>query len=211
MAKNDSNSGCGCIVFLLICAGIGISQCNRSCQDTPKENPMDSVAVDTTIVEDNEGKSSLYYDELSDEDKEYLNNSLITGAQPYSEFYGKSYVCHRAQCSAIEVTAPVNSDIVVIIKRNNDAGKVISHAYIVAGEKYTFDLPNGVFQPFFYYGEGWNPNKDMGNGVIGGFVQDESFSKDSPQTIDDCVLSYVLQLRKDGNFQTKSSNRSEIF
>ena len=64
MAKNDSNSGCGCIVFLLICAGIGISQCNRSCQDTPKENPMDSVAVDTTIVEDNEGKSSLYYDEL---------------------------------------------------------------------------------------------------------------------------------------------------
>ena len=120
-------------------------------------------------------------------------------------------MCHRAQCSAIEVTAPVNSDIVVIIKRNNDSGKVISHGYISAGDKYTFDLPNGVFQPFFYYGEGWNPNKDMGNGVMGGFVQDESFSKDSPQTIDDCVLSYVLQLRKDGNFQTKSSNRSEIF
>ena len=99
----------------------------------------------------------------------------------------------------------------VIIKRNNDSGKVVSHAYIEAGDKYTFDLPNGVFQPFFYYGEGWNPNKDMGNGVMGGFVQDESFSKDAPQRIDDCVLSYVLQLRKDGNFQTKSSSRSEMF
>lgn len=211
MAKKDSNSGCGCIIFLLVCTGVGISQCNRSCQDSPKAESADSVAVDTTIVEDYEGVSSLYYDELSEEDERFLNNSLTTGTQPYSEFYGKSYVCHRVQCSAIEVTAPVNSDIVVIIKRNNDSGKIISHAYIEAGDKYTFDLPNGVFQPFFYYGEGWNPDKEMGNGVKGGFVKDESFSKDTPQRIEDCVLSYVLQLRKDGNFQTKSSNRNEIF
>ena len=123
-----------------------------------------------------------------------------------------------------QVIGRVNSDGLIIDSNGNiigvsgnkklifdDNGKVISHAYIAAGDKYTFDLPNGVFQPFFYYGEGWNPNKDMGNGVKGGFVQDESFSKDSPQTIDDCVLSYVLQLRKDGNFQTKGSSRSEMF
>lgn len=211
MAKNDSNSGCGCIVLLLICAGIGISQCNRSCQDSQKEEKKDSLVVDTTIIDDYEGMSSLYYGELSEEEEIFLNNSLSTGTQPYIDFYGNSYECHRSQCSAIEVTAPINSDIVVIIKRNNDNGKVISHAYIEAGDKYTFDLPNGVFQPFFYYGEGWNPEKEMGNGVKGGFVHDESFSKDSPQRIEDCVLSYVLQLRKDGNFQTKSSNRSEMF
>ena len=120
-------------------------------------------------------------------------------------------MCTRSQCSAIEVTAPTNSDIVVIIKRDNDRGSVISHAYIRAGRKYSFDLPNGTYQPFFYYGEGWNPNKDMGNGIKGGFVKDESFSKDNPQSISDCVLSYVLQLQKDGNFQTKGSNRREMF
>lgn len=211
MAKNDSNSGCGYIVLLLICAGVGISQCNRSCNNSPKEELTDSMAVDTTIVEGYGEAVPSYYADLSEEDEQYLDNSLPTGTQPYKDFYGSSYECHRNQCSAIEVTAPINSDIVVIIKRNNDNGEVISHAYIEAGDKYTFDLPNGVFQPFFYYGEGWNPEKEMGNGVTGGFVHDESFSKDTPQRIEDCVLSYVLQLRKDGNFQTKSSNRSEMF
>lgn len=211
MSKNDSNSGCGCIILLLFCIGGGISQCNRSCNDSHEGIATDSLTVDTTIIDDSRESYVSYYETLSEEDREYLENSLTTGTQPYSDFYGESYVCHRAQCSAIEVTAPINSDIVVIIKRNNDSGKVVSHAYIEAGDKYTFDLPNGVFQPFFYYGEGWNPNKDMGNGVMGGFVQDESFSKDAPQRIDDCVLSYVLQLRKDGNFQTKSSSRSEMF
>ena len=212
MEKTNSNgSGCGCIILLLFCIGSGISQCNRSCKDSHRDIATDSIAVDTTIIEDSEGAYVPYYETLPEEDKKYLDNSLTTGVQPYSEYYGESYMCHRAQCSAIEVTAPVNSDIVVIIKRNNDSGEVVSHAFIAAGDKYTFDLPNGVFQPFFYYGEGWNPNKDMGNGIIGGFVKDESFSKDSPQTIDDCVLSYVLQLRKDGNFQTKSSSRSEMF
>ena len=72
-------------------------------------------------------------------------------------------------------------------------------------------VERGTFQPFFYYGEGWNPQKEMGNGIKGGFVKYESFSKDSPQPISDCVLSYVLQFRRDGNFQTKGSNRSEVF
>lgn len=210
MAKNDSNGGCNCLFFLQVCAGIGISQCNRSCNDSPKDEVIDSLAIDIAVI-GNDGALSSYDEELSEEDKTFLGNSLFTGEQPYVEYYGENYVCSQQQCSAIEVTAPVNSDIVVIIKRNNDNGSVMSHAYIEAGDKYTFDLPNGMFQPFFYYGEGWNPDKEMGNGVKGGFVKNESFSKDSPQRIDDCVLSYVLQLRKDGNFQTKRSNRDEMF
>ena len=211
MAKNDLDSGCGCLILIIIAIAFGINKCTESntSADSSKDSALTSQSKPSSYYDTQQAASSA--EELSEEDKEYLSNSLETGVQPYSDFYGESYVCTHRQCSAIEVTAPVNSDIIVIIKRNNDNGKVISHAYIAAGEKYTFDLPNGVFQPFFYYGEGWNPNKDMGNGVIGGFVQDESFSKDSPQKIVDCVLSYVLQLRKDGNFQTEGSSRSEMF
>ena len=51
----------------------------------------------------------------------------------------------------------------------------------------------------------------MGNGVVGGFVADEVFAKDEPQNIHDAILSYVLQLSRDGNFQTRQSDSSEIF
>ena len=150
-------------------------------------------------------------DELSDEEKQYLNNSLSTGATPYATFYGKNYKCPYNQCSGIKVTAPAESDIVVIIKRNNQNGKVINHGYIKSGTTYQFDIPDGTYQTFFYYGEGWNPNKDMGNGIKGGFIKDEIFSKDNPQDIYSGVLTYVLQLQRDGNFQTKGSDKSEFF
>ena len=90
-------------------------------------------------------------------------------------------------------------------------GDVISHGYIRADETYQFDLPKGTYQTFFYYGSGWNPNKEMKNGVKGGFIKDEVYSKDKPQEINNAVLSYVLQLQREGNFSTQSSNSSEVF
>lgn len=206
------NNGCGCIGSLLLVIIAIIITCNdktASEKNSDKKKNTTAVTIEKPVVEAANDVDTFDY--LSDEDQEYLNNSLVTGETPYRDYYGSNYVCNRSQCSAIEVTAPINSDIVVIIKYNNERGDVISHAYIEAGKKYVFDLPNGIFQPFFYYGVGWKPTKDMGNGVKGGFVKDESFSKDSPQNIDDCVLSYVLQLRKDGNFQTKRSTQGEMF
>lgn len=156
-------------------------------------------------------ESKTETDKLSDEDKQYLGNSLITGTVPYRSVYGNNYVCPYTQCSGIKVTAPRESDIVVIIKRDNSNGKVIAHGYIKAGGTYQFELPDGIYQTFFYYGEGWNPNKVMKGGVKGGFVKDEIFSKDNPQEIYSGVLSYVLQLQRDGNFHAKDSNKSECF
>lgn len=150
------------------------------------------------------------YEEESVEEQ-YLNNSLETGAKPYKDYYGYGFSCHQSQCSGINVTAPSESDIVVIIKRNNQDGKVVQHGYICAGDTYQFDLPDGTYQTFFYYGKGWNPNKEMPGDIIGGFVEDEVFSKDNPQEIYSCILTYVLQLRRDGNFHTKSSNIDEVF
>lgn len=189
------------IFFVLICASI-IYYAKR-CDGNEKESSIEQNTQKTS--------SSNTTNTLSDEDSQYLSNRLITGSTPYDSRYGKKYVCPYNQCSGIKVTAPKESDIVVIIKRNNMEGNVISHGYIRSGETYQFDLPTGTYQTFFYYGCGWNPNKDMKNGVKGGFVKDEIYSKDKPQEIKDAVLSYVLQLQRDGNFSTQSSNSSEMF
>ena len=201
---NSDNNGCGCIILIIVAIAFGINKCTES-------NDSSSTSTQTT----QQTRLSSYYDtssdmesikeELSDEDKQYLGNSLATGSTPYKYAYGKNYDCPYTQCSGIKVTAPHESDIVVIIKKDNSNGKVIAHGYIKAGNTYQFDIPDGTYQTYFYYGEGWNPKKEMKGGIKGGFVKDEIFSKDNPQEIYSGILTYVLQLQKDGNFQTKGS------
>ena len=193
------------VVFVANTCG-GDKEIKKDTQTMPKSEQR----INTSCQQ--QGNVDLYErKELSDEEKMYLDNSLSTGTMPYTQFYGKNYKCPYDQCSGIRVTAPAESDIIVIIKRNNQDGKVVSHGYIRAGQTYQFDIPDGTYQTFFYYGEGWNPTKDMGNGVKGGFVKDEIFSKDNPQEIYSGILTYVLQLQRDGNFQTRGSSRGEIF
>ena len=210
--NNSDNSGCSCLIIIIIAISFIVTIYNKS----------DSSSSPTTTTQKTESNNSSYQssdnsqdysvaDELSEEDKQYENNSLTTGAAPYTAYYGRNYKCPYEQCSGIKVTAPGESDIVVIIKRNNANGKVISHGYIKAGATLFFPVPDGTYQTFFYYGTGWNPNKEMSGGIRGGFVKDEIFSKDNPQDIYSGILTYILQLQRDGNFQTKSSNRSEVF
>lgn len=209
MAKsNSSSSGCGCLIIIFLAIAFVVNKCNDGDKTsiTKKNEATNSSSYQRSNVADYSQK-----EELSEEDKQYVNNSLSTGASPYTSYYGKNYRCPYDQCSGIRVTAPAESDIVVIIKRNNQDGNVVAHGYIRGGQTYQFDIPDGTYQTFFYYGEGWNPNKDMGNGVIGGFVKDEIFSKDNPQDIYSGILTYVLQLQRDGNFQTRGSSRSEMF
>lgn len=211
MKRDCSNSGCLVLIGLI---GIIVLIAN-TCGGDKKTN-MDSQkkrnneqTINSTYEQDN---TNIYSEreELSD-DMQYLDNSLNTGTAPYSKYYGKNYKCPDEQCSGIKVTAPHGSDIVVIIKQNNQNGKVIAHGYIRSGATYQFDIPDGTYQTFFYYGEGWNPNKEMKGGIKGGFVKDEIFSKDNPQEIYSAVLTYVLQLQRDGNFQTKGSSPDEAF
>lgn len=142
----------------------------------------------------------------------YINNSLSTGSTPYSYCFGKNYTCSDYGCSQIKVKTPYNSDVLVTIKKN---GKVYRHAYINSGSNFTFEFPNGTYQVFFYYGKGWNPNKFMKNtscGILnGGFISNELFGKDTPQILNNSVLSYELILQQNGNFSTKPSNANEAF
>lgn len=177
-----------------------------------RDDKLDNVELNNSTVNSFKKTADGYESNVQTADEsKYSRNSLNTGDTPYIKPYGTNYNCSHNQCSGIKVTAPKESDIVVVIKRNNKEGKVISHGYIKASETYQFDIPSGTYQIFFYFGNGWDPDKKMGNGVRGGFVKDEVFSKDEPQKINNSVLSYVLQFQKNGNFSTQSSNRSEMF
>ena len=88
---------------------------------------------------------------------------------------------------------------------------MVRNTYLRAGNSTTFDISNGTYQIFFYYGIGWNPNKEMPNGLTGGFVSAESFSKDEPQTLSDQILEYELIMQKNGNFMTEPSSANEVF
>ena len=148
------------------------------------------------------------------ERQRFLNNSLATGSKPYSEWYGNGfYFDDYTPHSQIKVKAPYNSDVIVIVRYNNQNGMVAGHSYIQAGDESTIYLKNGnTYQTFFYYGKGWNPGKQMKNGVFGGFVSGEAFSKDgSPSYLKDNILKYELILSQDGNFSTQGSSENEIF
>lgn len=144
--------------------------------------------------------------------EKYHNNRLANGANPYAYLYGHNKSCKEWGCSQIKVKTPSSSEVLVLIKRND---KVVKHAYIRASNSYTFEMPNGTYQPFFYYGKGWNPDKVMKQtekGTLkGGFISDEHFSKDNPQTLNNNILEYELILQQSGNFNTKPSSQEEAF
>ena len=146
-----------------------------------------------------------------DELDRWKNNSLSTGATPWSDCYGSTNSCSFG-CSQISVKTPRNSDVIVTLKQ---FGEVIRHAYINENSTYMFEIPNGTYQPFFYYGKGWNPNKTKKSGACGSlngaFISGEDISKDKPQTLSQNILSYELILQENGNLQTKPSNEEEAF
>ena len=155
--------------------------------------------------EEEERKKQAIYDR-------YINNSLRTGSKPYAYCFGSNNSCDGYGCSQIKVRTPSNSDVLVTIKKN---GKVYRHAYINSGSSYTFNISNGKYQTFFYYGKGWNPKKFMKNTTCGklkgGFIESEHFGKDKQQYLTNSILSYELILQQNGNFSTKPSNSDEAF
>ena len=173
-----------------------------SSNSTTTESSGDRDYVNNSL---NTGSSPYMESEPAVEDNPYIDNSLSTGASPYTS-YGLS-ADDESQIS-VSTSSSSNCDVIVIIK---SGGKIARNAYIKAGGSYTFYLPNGTYQVFFYGGKGWNPNKVMPNGLEGGFVANESYSKDSPVSLEYEGLTYELIPQPNGNFSTQQSSANEIF
>jgi hypothetical protein len=204
--------------FLIFCVIVGvILWINYERDNDPDqrryENSYSSSSTSTKSKEDaayvgnslSTGNSPYQSQQTAIENDPYYNNSLKTGAAPYANSaLGSSYDSEIK----VSTSANSNSDVVVIVKHN---GEMVRNAYIKAGGSHTFQLPNGRYQVFFYAGKGWNPNKEMPNGGKGGFVANESYSKDSPVTLDNHILTYELIPQQNGNFSTLQSNANEVF
>jgi hypothetical protein len=136
--------------------------------------------------------------------------SQYTGATPWENCYGKNASCEYVGCSDIRVNTSSNSSIVAIVKKY---GKVVKHAYISAGSSYTFQVPDGSYQVFFYYGSEWDRNKSMNSKdcytLRGGFTSKESVSKTEQITLKGQIMTYTLTYTTSGNFSPKSSSLEE--
>jgi hypothetical protein len=157
---------------------------------------FDSKKYNTTLND--------YYDYI------YAENSLNNGAAPYSYCYRPDNTRNLYSRSRILVSSPKDSDVLVTVKKQN---KVFSHAYIKADSSFTFNVPNGHYQVFFYTGKGWNPHKVMKKvecGFLkGGFISNEVFGKDGLMDLVDEIIAYRLQKTVIGNFNPKLSNAQE--
>jgi len=146
-------------------------------------------------------------------EEQWKYNSLSTGSMPYSSCYGSSNYCSDWSCSKIKVITGGTGDVLVSIK--NSHGKVVRHGYIKGGNSFTFDVPDGSYQVFFYSGSGWSPNKLMPSSscsnLKGGFVSNESITKDNYINLNSEIMTYELILQEQGNFSTKPSSKNEAF
>jgi hypothetical protein len=144
-------------------------------------------------------------------EEQWKSNSLSTGAMPYSYSYGASNYCDYG-CSKISVRTG-GADVLVTIK--NISGEVVRHAYINGGYTFSFNVPDGQYQVFFYSGTGWNPNKYMKStscGTLhGGFVSGEDVTKDDYISLYSQQMTYELILQQNGNLSTKPSSKDEAF
>jgi hypothetical protein len=135
---------------------------------------------------------------------------LHTGDTPYEYIYGPNKACPGNNCSKVTVKTPENSDVLVTVKEND---RVVRHAYIEAADEFSFSIPNGLYQVFFYYGKEWEPGKFMKStpqgDITGGFAESEYFAKDNPQVLNSQELTYTLILQTSGNFSTIPSNVEE--
>jgi len=145
-------------------------------------------------------------------EEQWESNSLYTGAMPYANCFGSSNSCDYYGCSRITVLTG-NTDALVTIK--DRSGDVVRHGYINAGHSFSFNLPDGTYQVFFYSGSGWNPNKVMSStscgNLRGGFVSNEDVTKVSSHTLYNNEWTIELILQENGNLQTQPSSKGEAF
>lgn len=87
---------------------------------------------------------------------------------------------------------------------------------VAPSRSYKFEMKNGKYQVFFYYGNQWDSNKYMGtssSGYVmrGGWKNNEVFAKDDPMYLSNEIITYTLERAVHGNFSTKKSTKGEVF
>ena len=182
------------VVFIIL------SKCNSSNNSTIDRDPITKpkVSVDT-----------------NDKDV-YIFERPVSGFSPYNSYYGKG-IYNNSTDNTIEVTAPLNKDIVIMFK-NIYSGRMVRNEYIRANTKFSLTgIPYGKYKFFYLYGDDWSSNANFKGGVAkGNFLKDKGVGKSDKYF--DCefedgyygTYSLKLQLYTNGNLSTVEGSESDL-
>ncbi len=141
-----------------------------------------------------------------------------TGDMPYRNIFGKGKYDKRTK-NYLEIDNGGDTDAVVFLETLD--GRKIRHAYICKNEKYKMKhIPAGKYIVKIMQGNSWNAEKDTGNGPLGGFMENVSYSKsesydpfDYPSYSSGKWGWYSITLYKtpDGNMSTQPVSEGEFF
>lgn len=160
--------------------------------------------------------NGIYFSEVSEllaelrKQKEYLDNSLSNGSQPYAKYYGRNKSEYYGY-SRVKVNASKNTDVVVIVHYDNHDGPVAGHIYVQKGKTAEIALPaNRSYQVGFYSGNGWYPDKEVKD-KKGGFLRDEYVQMDDVIYLkSNTEIEYTLALVLHGNLHLKDCSLEDI-
>lgn len=169
---------------------------NASTNDVGEYNTASGNETSSNATED---YGTYATESLSNENSynsydEYRNNSLKTGSKPYASYFGKA----QTGKNYIEFKTSGSSDYIAIVKRHSN-NRYINHIYIKGGDKARLYVPSGTYDVYFYSGNGWNPNMEVGQ-FKGGFVEGGITQKDGPIHL----LSEIIEL-DDGRTQERTA------
>ena len=154
------------------------------------DNSNYSVETDNESSYGTEQESS----ETNNSNDAYRNNSLNTGSKPYASYFGRA----KTGKNFIDFKTSGSSDYIAIVKRHSN-NSYINHVYIKGGDKARLYVPSGTYDVYFYSGNGWNPNMEVGQ-FRGGFVEGGITQKDGPIQL----ISETIEM-DDGQIQERTA------
>jgi hypothetical protein len=157
---------------------------------------------------------------IEPENSKWIGNKLSNGSTPYSKIWGHGVFDPNSDCYVVFKNGN-NTDAIVCLENVNN-GSIIRNSYIQAGTNYKMKkLPVGSYKIKVFYGNDWNPEKMINNGVIkGGFENNIHFSISERESdwlkvfYDSKTYSYgeiTLYTVNDGNMQQRGIDSDEFF
>lgn len=144
------------------------------------------------------------------------------GEYPFFGAYGRGKFDSNS-LSKLSVSNKTSTDAVVLLCDTH--GEVIRNVFVKKGSYLTIkNIPSCRCIMKVMFGNDWYKGKDNGSGFPkGGFIKDESFTISkwtdafdfTPQYVDEGIdyptYEITLHAVRNGNFQTKASNKNEFF
>jgi len=177
--------------------------------DPNKELEKARIKAERDSIESERNNRYIYADDstrilVNDKETEYHNNKLENGSKPYQYYFGNSIT----GSNYLGFLTKGERDCIVIVK--NMDGKYYNHVYICGDNSARVYLPNGMYNVYFYFGIGWNPDKKKGE-LTGGFEEKESQQRNDSVLLQNQNYVYELYPVTYGNLSLDNATTIDMF